>query len=267
MPEETTGLKLVRTAKRREDRIGIITMDTPPLNVFTREMKDELRKAFEEMDRDPGIAAIILTGSGERAFNVGSDIKELKTHLTIGKVKERARHENDLNNYIQNLAKPTIAAINGYALGGGLEIALACDMRVCAKDSKLGTPEIKLAVFPGGGGTERLPALIGYSKTLELILTGKMIGADEAMQLGLVNRVATDSNALDEAMELARSFTSCSLAAIKMIKKVVRRGSELSFDKANELSMVDFEDAFATQDAAEGINAFLEKRIPLFVDA
>jgi enoyl-CoA hydratase len=265
MLDETMKLKMVKIAKKYQDRIGIITMDMPPLNVFPREMKDELRKAFEEMDSDPNIATVILTGSGEKAFNIGSDMKELKTHLKIGKVRERARHENDLNNYIGELSKPTIAAISGYALGGGLEIALACDMRVCGKNSRLGVPEIKLALFPGGGGTERLTALIGYTKTLDLMLTGRMVGADEAMQWGLVNRVARDSSALDEAIKLAGSITCYSLAAIKMIKKVVRRSNELPFKEANELAMNDLEWAFGTQDAAEGINAFLEKRTPRFV--
>jgi len=234
------------------------------LNISTRKVKDEIRRAAIEMEKDRKIAVIIITGGGE-AFSVGSDIKELRSTLDAGKIRERAEHENDLNNFIENLSKPTIAAIQGYALGGGLELALACDMRVCSTDAQFAFPEIKLALFPGGGGSERLPRIIGYARALEVMLTGTFIGAEQAERIGLVNRIAK-SSALEEAIALANTIASFSLIAIKRLKKVVRRGLRLDFAEANRQAIFDSEQAFATRDANEGINAFLEKRDPKFRD-
>jgi len=251
----------------KKNRIGIITIDAPPLNISTREVKDEIREAVVALENDHEIAVIIITGAGDKAFSVGSDIKELRRTLDAGNIRERAEHENSLNNFIENLSKPTIAAIQGYALGGGLELALACDLRVCSADAQFAFPEIKLALFPGGGGSERLPLLIGYSKALELMLTGEVVGAQEARQMGLVNRVAAEGSALEESVKLAESITRYSLVAIKRIKKVLKRGLRFSFSKANQQAILDSEEAFSTHDANEGINAFLEKREAKFTDS
>lgn len=246
-------------------RVGIITLNNPPLNISTRALKDELRTAIENMASRPDIAVILLAASGERAFSVGSDVKELKEAAEKNSVKERALHENSLNNDIENLEKPTIAAINGLALGGGLELALACDMRICSRQAQFGFPEIKLGLFPGGGGSERLPRLIGYPAALELMLTGKLIDAAEALRLGLVNRIA-DGELLQAALAFANEIAGFSVDAIKRIKRVTRRAMVLPFSQANNLSLDDCVLAFHSKAGQEGISAFLEKRAPNFED-
>ena len=259
-------MSLVSLAKKTEQRIGMITLNAPPLNISTKALKDELNQALSEIECDPHIAVILINAVGEKAFSVGSDIRELQQAIQANKVRERAEHENALNNRIENLGKVTIAVIHGFALGGGLELALACDFRVADVNAKLAFPEIKLALFPGGGGSERLPRLVGYSKALELMLTGESIDASEAKEIGLVNRIAIERSALEEAMLLAESIAGFSLSAIRRIKNIARRGLTLDFAEANRLAILDSERAFFDPDGQEGIRAFLEKRAPNFSD-
>ena len=246
-----------------DGNIGIIKINNPPLNLSTREVKDEIRLAMTAMEKDAAVSVILFTAQGSRAFSVGSDIKELQRAILENRVRERAEHENELNNYLAKSRKLTIAVIDGYALGGGLELALACDLRVCSRTAKLGVPEIKLGLFPGGGGSERLPRLLGYSKALELMVTGDIIDAEEALRIGLVNRVV-DENVYEASLELARHIASFSPAAIQRIKKIAQRSLELPFHQANQLAIQDSVEAFLSRHGQEGIKAFLEKRSPNF---
>ena len=257
-------MEQVDIIKNSDERFGIAVLNAPPLNIFTRHLKNRLRLALEELEADDRVAVIIIAGAGGRAFSVGSDIKELQATIESGAVKERAEHENALNNYIERLAKPTIAAIDGYALGGGLEMALACDMRVCSENASLGFPEIKLALFPAGGGSERLPRLVGYARAIELTLTGEAMDAETALHIGLVNRVARGKSAREEAEALAGKIARFPMDAIVRMKKVLRRGVTMDFDQANLLAIADSVQAFGSVDAREGIKAFLEKREPKF---
>jgi enoyl-CoA hydratase len=247
----------------RKKHVGIVYLNSPPLNISTKALKDDINNALEEFEKNPNIAVIVLTSKGEKAFSVGSDIKELSEAIENNSVKDRAEHENALNTYIENLEKPTIAAINGLALGGGLELALACDLRICCKNAQLGFPEIKLGLFPGGGGSERLPRLVGYSKALEMMLTGDLLTAEEALKVGLVNKIAKE-NVDKETIQFAEKISTFSIEAIKRIKKITKRGLTLQFEKANELAIQDSDEAFHSTHGREGIAAFLEKRLPNF---
>lgn len=247
----------------QKSKIGIVTLNNPPFNISTKELKDELYSAINQFEKNSDISLIIISAQGEKAFSVGSDVNELKGAIENKSVKERAKHENALNNYIENLTKPTIAAINGLVLGGGLELALACDMRICSKDTRLGVPEIKLGLFPGGGGSERLPKLIGYSKALELMLTGDLLDAKEALRIGLVNRISVD-NVVTDAIKFAEKISGYSLETITRIKKITKRGLNLPFEEANRRTILDSVEVFHSKHGQEGINAFLEKRTPNF---
>ena len=245
-----------------EGHVAILTIDRPDaLNALSSEVLFELGMALELAESDSEVRALIVTGSG-KAFVAGADIKALRDLSDGFAGREAALAGQDVMNTLAAMPFPTIAAINGYALGGGLELALAADLRVAAPQAKLGLPEVGLGLIPGYGGTQRLPRLIGQGRALDLILTGRHVAAEEALQLGLVNRVADDPVAA--AKELAGSILKNAPIALGLAKEAVVRGLDVTLNQGLEIEADLFGLAANTDDAREGTSAFLEKRAAEF---
>ncbi len=245
-----------------EDGVAVVTIDRPDaLNALNGELLFELAAAFDLAESDMAVRALVITGAG-RAFVAGADVANLANLSDAFSGREASLSGQDVMNLIAALPFPTIAAINGFALGGGLELALACDLRVAAKTAKLGLPEVGLGLIPGYGGTQRLPRLIGAGRALDLILTGRHVGADEALAMGLVNRVADD--ALEEAVALARLMLRNAPIAIGLAKEALVRGLDVTLPQGLEIEADLFGLASTTDDMKEGTSAFLEKRTAEF---
>ena len=250
---------------RKDNGLAIVTIDNPPMNVLSRSVASELLQVYRALEHDRDVTAIVLTGKGDRAFMAGANIKEFPDALgKPGVALEMAQGFHELMNTIDFFPKPTIAALNGFTLGGGLELALACDLRVCDKRAKLGFPEINLGIFPGAGGTQRLPRLIGEAKAKELMFTGQPITAEEAHRSGLVNALAEPGQTLETAIELARQIASRSLPALAKIKQAIAEGIHLPLTEAVQVEARLFDEVFQTKDSREGVEAFIEKREPHF---
>jgi enoyl-CoA hydratase len=248
----------------RDGAVAIITVNRPQvLNALNLSTIDELRRAVLGLKHDAEVRAIVITGAGEKSFVAGADVNELavRTPAQYKELGVRGQHVFDL---IENLGKPVIAAINGYALGGGCELAMACTMRIAADTARLGQPEINLGIMPGYGGTQRLPRLVGKGIALELLLTGKHITPAEALQIGLVNRVVPAASVLSEAKALAAELADKAPVAVQYIIEAVNRGLEASLDKGQFLEATLFGLVASTEDMREGTKAFLEKRKPDF---
>lgn len=244
--------------------IAIITLNRPKaLNALNSDTLQELGAALEACLEPPETMALIITGSGEKAFVAGADISEFSGIETAFEGRELALGGQDTISSIAAMPIPTIAAINGFALGGGLELALACDLRVASKNAKMGLPEVGLGLIPGYGGTQRLPRLIGEGRALDLILTARHVGAEEALSLGLVNRVS--DNALESAEQLAREMIKNAPVSLGLAKEAVRRGMTMTLNDGLELEADLFGLASSTKDMKEGVAAFLEKRKANFV--
>lgn len=249
-----------------KNHIGYITFNRPEvMNAINMQMTREIIDACEQANRDPEVRVCILTGAGERAFCTGLDLKERarETEDTTFFARRRARHQSGIRSHSQAVAaieKPTIAAIRGYAVGGGLELALACDMRVAADDAKLGMMEIRRGRIGGSGGTQRLPRLIGISKALEISLTGEPVDGSEAFRIGLVNRVVPAEKVMAAAEEMASKICLGAPLSIIAIKEAITKGVELSLEQGlkleGELSLA----LSTTEDQKEGARAFAEKR-------
>lgn len=245
-----------------QDSVAVITIDRQSaLNALNQDLMQELGMAFELAEQDAETRALVITGAG-RAFVAGADISELQGIGDVMEGRQAALAGQSIMNALANLPFPTVAAINGFALGGGLELALAADMRVAAPGAKLGLPEVGLGLIPGYGGTQRLPRLVGKGRALELIFTGRHVTADEALQMGLVNRVADD--ALAAALELAKMAAKNAPVALGLAKEAVVRGLDLPLPEALEVEADLFGMVATTQDMKEGTSAFLEKRAPDF---
>ncbi len=247
------------------DGIGYLTVNRPEkLNALNRQAIEEVGACFWRIGHDSGVKAVIFTGAGEKAFVAGADIEELAA-LTPVEAQETSARGQSLLNFIENLGKPVIAAINGYALGGGCELALACTLRVASDTARLGLPEVKLGIIPGYGGTQRLPRLVGKGKALEMILTGEPVTAVEALRVGLVNQVVPQSDLIPAAESLARKIITNGPQALKFALQAVHHGGELPRTEGEFLEATLFGLAFATADMTEGTRAFLEKRPAKFV--
>ena len=245
-----------------EEGIALVTLKRPEaLNALSQSLLEELAEIPELVQQDPEVRAVIFTGEG-KAFAAGADLKEIAAIKDPFMGREYALFGQRVFAEIAALPVPTIAAINGYALGGGLELALACDLRVAAKTAKLGLPEVGLGLIPGFGGTQRLPRLIGRGRALDLIFTGRHVDAEEALFLGLVNRVAED--ALEEAKKHAQKILKNAPIALALAKESVVRGEGLDLAEALEIEADLFGYAAAAEDMQEGVRAFLEKRPPSF---
>ncbi len=243
---------------------AILTLHRPEvLNALNAEIKEEASKALKELNDNPNILAIILTGSGEKAFSAGADINELK-NLTPMEGLERSLSGQKLSLQIESLDKPVIAAVNGFALGGGCELALACDIRIASEKAKFGQPEVNLGIIPGFGGTQRLPRIVGKGKAMELILTGDIIDAQEALRIGLVEKIAPPEKLMETAKEMAQKIAAKGPIAIKLCKKAIHEGLQMDIDRGLALESSYFGAVCSTKDKLEGLSAFLEKRKPQF---
>ncbi len=242
--------------------VAVVTIDRQSaLNALDQDVLMELALAFEIAEADANVRALVLTGAG-RAFVAGADISALRQLSDAFGGREASLSGQDVTNTLAALPFPTIAAINGFALGGGLELALAADLRVAAPGAKLGLPEVGLGLIPGYGGTQRLPRLIGQGRALDMILTGRHVGAEEALAMGLVNRVVDD--ALAGAMELARQAAKNAPIALGLAKEAVVRGLDVTLNQGLEIEADLFGMATTTEDMQEGTGAFLEKRAAEF---
>jgi enoyl-CoA hydratase len=246
----------------RDDRVAVVTIDRQEaLNALDLPTLTELRDRLHELAGDDDVRVLVLTGAGERAFVAGADIKYM-SGLGVGDAKDWGALGHEAGRLLETMPKPTIAAVNGFALGGGCELALACDIRYAASNAKLGQPEVNLGIIPGWGGTQRLARMCGLGVAKELLYTGRTVGADEALRIGLVNGV--HDPVLDKARETAALLVSKSPVALRLMKQLVNRA--LSGDHAENLAAEadSFGELFGTEDAKEGLAAFVEKREPQF---
>ena len=248
----------------RDEATAIVTINRAKvLNALNTRTLDELRRAILEIKQDESVRVVILTGAGERSFVAGADINELAVQTpTSG--REHALAGQHVFDLIENLGKPVIAAINGFALGGGCELAMACTLRLAADSARLGQPEIALGLIPGYAGTQRLPRLVGKGKAMEMILTGAPIAADEAQRIGLVNRVVPAAELMAEARKLAGQLAKSAPIAMRYIINAVNKGVEMPFAEACQYEATLFGLVASTQDMKEGTAAFLEKRVAIF---
>jgi enoyl-CoA hydratase/carnithine racemase len=245
------------------DGIGTIRLDRPPLNALNAQMQDELIAATARAAGDDAVRAVVVYG-GEKVFAAGADIKQMLA-MSHAEMVARATNLTRALGSLAGVPKPVVAAVNGYALGGGCEIALACDWRVAAADAKLGQPEIALGVIPGGGGTQRLARLVGPARAKDLVLTGRVVDAAEALALGLVDRVVPAGESVYEAaLEMVRRYVDGPAQAIRAAKLAIDGGLDLPLAQALDLESRLFAELFATQDRTEGMMAFVEKRKPTF---
>ena len=247
----------------QHDGIVTITINRPPVNALHTTVRDELGEAFEQIDNDAEARVVILTGSGDRAFAAGVDIREI-SELAGAQAEAMVQDWHRVCARMEGLCQPVIAAVNGVALGGGCELAMACDIRIAADHTGFGQPEINLGIIPGIGGTQRLPRLIGRGRALELLMTGDTIDAAEAYRIGLVNRVVPADALMETAQTLAKKLASKSAIALRLIKECVNGGLDHSLDEALAFETGRFGTACSTEDKTEGITAFLEKRKPVF---
>jgi enoyl-CoA hydratase len=247
----------------RRGRVAVLTINRPDkMNALNLATRTDIGAALDELRADDEVRVVVVTGAGEKAFIAGADIAEFagRTAHQQRAVMQAMRVFNQVEEY----PKPIVAAINGFCLGGGCELALACDIRIASKKAKLGQPEINLGIIPGGGGTQRLTRLVGEGKSMELILTGKMVGADEAAAIGLVNEVVEPEALMDRAMEVANAIAEKSPVALQAAKEAVKTAARANLREGLDREIDLFALCFASEDKEEGVRAFLEKRKPEF---
>lgn len=248
----------------KKNAIAYVTINRPKvLNALNMETMEELRVAFTDIRNDTTIRVAILTGSGEKAFIAGADIGELSKHDAITG-KEYTHKGQSVLDLIEKLGKPVIACINGFALGGGCELAMACTIRLASQSAKLGQPEVKLGIIPGYGGTQRLPRLVGKGLAMQLLLTGEMISADEAHRIGLVNEVIAPGDLIPRAEAIAQKIIANAPLAVQYAMEAVNHGLDLTLPEGLYLEATLFGVCCATEDKNEGTKAFLEKRAAQF---
>ncbi len=249
-----------------ENKIAVVTINRPEkLNALNSNTLDELKIIFTRLEEDDEVSIIILTGSGEKAFVAGADISELnKCNEDTGKVF--AKKGQGIFNLIENLNKPVIAAVNGFALGGGCELALACHIRIASENAKFGQPEVNLGIIPGYGGTQRLARLINTGRAAEYILTGDMISAEEAFRIGLVNKIIKQDQLLEETVALANKISTKGQIAVRAALRSIVSTNDLTQKEGLDLEAQLFGNCCGTKDFEEGTSAFLEKRKPVFTN-
>ena len=245
-----------------EGEIGILMINRPKaLNALNIETLKEIQMGIQEVREHPEMKVLILTGAGEKSFVAGADIVEMKGMSSIEALNFSKLGHQTLK-MIQDLDRPVIAAVNGFALGGGTEIAVACDFIYASENAKFGLPEVTLGIFPGFGGTQRLPRLVGKGKAKELILTGKMISAQEAFQMGIVNRIFPQVSLMEETQKVAAQIAGNGAVGVRLAKMVMDAGFNMDLEKACSLESYAFGIGFTTEDQKEGMTAFIEKRKP-----
>lgn len=249
---------------QRKEKVVVVTLNRPPYNPLSLSLYDELISLCRDLRGDRGVKVVVFTGAG-KAFSVGLDVKEVE-----GKAVTEMRRIGDLSRRayceVEALPVPTIAAIGGMALGGGLELALCCDFRFASEGTKLGQPEINLGIIPGGGATQRLPRLIGPSKAKELLFTGRTIDAREALEIGLVDRVIEPESLMEEVMAFAKELASKPLVALQAMKTALEQGLQMPLEAALAFEGECFLQTYTSEDGREGLRAFLQKRKPEFKD-
>lgn len=249
-----------------EERVAIVTIEHRPVNALNRQTLEELGQTFEALATDATVKVIIITGGGSLAFVAGADIKEVSQLTSPEEAQTMAALGQRVFLQIQRLPKPVIAAINGVCLGGGLELAMSCHLRICGDRARFGQPEVTLGIIPGWGGTQRLPRLIGKAKATELILTGDIVQAQEAARLGVVNQVVPQDHVLKAAKDLARKIASKGAVAIAQSLQAIEDGMGLPLEQGLAKEAEAFGRVAGTEDSKEGVKAFLEKRQPQFHD-
>jgi enoyl-CoA hydratase/carnithine racemase len=260
----TAPLTLANVLYEKKDAIAYVTVNRPKvLNALNTPTWKDLRTAFEDARDDVSIRGVILTGAGDKAFIAGADIGEL-AHLAAFEAEQSSRFGQEVLNLIENLGKPVVAAVNGFALGGGCETAMASTIRIAVDTAKFGLPEVTLGLIPGSGGTQRLPRLVGKGRALQLILSGEMISAQEAYRLGLVNEIVPADDLITRAEGILKRIAANAPISVKFALEAVNKGLETSQSDALLLEASYFGLCAATEDKKEGTTAFLEKRAPQF---
>jgi enoyl-CoA hydratase/carnithine racemase len=249
----------------KRNGIGYVTINRPEkLNALNQKVMAELRICFENIQQDKEVRAVILSGAGEKSFVAGADVSELAVQDPVQGQQTSAQGQRTLD-CIEDLGKPVIAAVNGYALGGGCELAMACTLRIASENARFGQPEVKLGIIPGYAGTQRLPRLVGKGRAMELILTGEPISAQEACRIGLVNQVVASKDLIAAAETVARKIMTNGPLAVKLSMQAVNHGTEMTQEEGQFLEATLFGLCCTTADMKEGTRAFLEKRPPTFV--
>jgi enoyl-CoA hydratase/carnithine racemase len=264
MSSLASALKLENVVYDKKGPIAYVTLNRPKvLNALNKATINELRVAFEDARDDSAIRGVILTGAGEKAFAAGADIAEISNNTTV-EAEEATRRGQGLTELIENLGKPVIAAVNGFALGGGCELAMACSIRIAAESAKFGQPEVKLGVIPGYGGTQRMPRLVGRGRALKLILSGEIIDAAEAYRIGLVDELLPDAHVVERAEAVLKKIITNAPLSVKYALEAVNKGLETSVSEGLLIEASLFAVCASTDDKKEGTSAFLEKRAPNF---
>jgi enoyl-CoA hydratase/carnithine racemase len=264
IPSEKGSLALSNILYEKKGSIAYVTVNRPKvLNALNTPTWKDLRAAFEDARDDAAVRGVILTGAGDKAFIAGADIGEL-AHATPVVAEQSSRFGQAVLDLIENLGKPVIAAVNGFALGGGCETAMACTIRIAAETAKFGQPEVTLGLVPGGGGTQRLPRLVGKGRALQLMLSGEMISAQEAYRIGLVNEIVASTELIARAETVLNKIAANAPIAIKFALEAANKGLETSQGEGLLLEASYFGLCAATEDKREGTTAFLEKRMPQF---
>ncbi|HUN96061.1 MAG TPA: enoyl-CoA hydratase-related protein [Bradyrhizobium sp.] len=259
-----TALDLANVLYEKKGAIAYVTVNRPKvLNALNTPTWADLRTAFEDARDDAAVRGVILTGAGDKAFIAGADINEL-AHATALQAEQSSRFGQEVLDLVEHLGKPVIAAVNGFALGGGCETAMACTIRIAVDSAKFGQPEVALGLVPGGGGTQRLPRLVGKGRALHLILSGEMINTQEAWRIGLVNEIVPASELVTRAEAILHKITSNAPIAVKFALEAVNMGLETSQSEGLLVEAAYFGLCAATDDKKEGTSAFLEKRAPQF---
>ena len=250
-------MALVTTSK--SDSICTIKINRPDkLNAMNMDVAKELVTIFENLGRDDSVKVIILTGEGDKAFSAGADI-EYMSKISPDESEEYAKLGQQVTATVENVKQPTIAAINGFALGGGCELAMSCDIRIAADTAKMGQPEVTIGIPPGWGGTQRLMRIVGIAKAKELVYTGKMIKADEALTIGLVNQVVELSSLMDETMKMAKTIAANSAIAVRMSKAAINKGRNADLDTGLGIELLAWRNCFTHPDRQERMTAFVNK--------
>ncbi|MED3692073.1 enoyl-CoA hydratase-related protein [Peribacillus butanolivorans] len=246
-----------------KDKVAVVTINRPPVNPLNTQVFQELSIVFDELEANEDVRAIVLTGSGEKAFVAGADINEMASldHVGINMMNKTSR---TVYTKIENVTKPVIAALNGMALGGGLELALACDLRISSDRAKFAFPEVGLGIIPGGGGTQRLQKIVGQGVAKELLYFGDMIDAQRALDLHIVNKLVAAGEVLETAKEWAGKLAKKPPVALQMVKTAVNAGGNTDLESGLIIESVCFGNAFSTEDRKEGLKAFVEKRDPIY---
>ena len=264
MSSPASALKFENVLYEKKGPIAYVTFNRPKvLNALNKSTIAELRAAFEDSRDDSAVRGVILTGAGDKAFAAGADVSEVVNDTAV-EAEEKTRYGQAVTTLIENLGKPVIAAVNGFALGGGCELAMACTIRLAAETAKFGQPEVKIGIMPGYGGTQRLPRLVGRGRALQLILSGEIISAQEAYRIGLVNEIVPNANLIGRAEAILKQIMSNAPLGVKFSIEAVNKGLETNLAEGLLIEASLFAVCASTEDKKEGTSAFLAKRAPNF---